>query len=228
MAGRSSANSAFPAVRGQPSGTTSMARSAGVQRLMTTEPQRAWRLVNESLETAVGEYAELGRRIRSRAALLRRPPPSMLLLWFSECELAAGCAHLHRVNIIACRFSASGLGEFLHAASRLSHVDLSGSSSVPAAELCEWMSARHETGAEQGGGRAPVKTITLLRCGNGEDAASVSRHALALPPHPDGREAPNVIGSPGDEAERETLFTLILRERHDAGDDPIMRDALHH
>ena len=98
MAGRSSANSAYPASpAGAPSGSTTMARDAGVRHLLTDSPEaarthQAWKLINESLRTALAEYSELAQRIRSRAALLRRAPPPLLLLWFSECSMSRGCA----------------------------------------------------------------------------------------------------------------------------------------
>lgn len=90
MAGRSSANSAFPAGNG-PSGSVSMARDAGIKRLQTLKDPRWPRLVNESLATALAEYADLASRIRANAQSLGRTPPPFLLLWFSSCEMARGC-----------------------------------------------------------------------------------------------------------------------------------------
>ena len=46
------------------------------------------RLVNESLATARGEYADLASKIRAHAFRLgRASAPPLLLLWFSECEM---------------------------------------------------------------------------------------------------------------------------------------------
>ena len=91
MAGRSSANSAFPAGTG-PSGSISMARDAGVKRLQEANDPRWPKLVNESLATALGEYATLASRIRKRAESLGRRPPPFLLLWFSSCQMSSGCS----------------------------------------------------------------------------------------------------------------------------------------
>lgn len=97
MAGRSSANSAFPAQAdgAASSGVVSMARDAGVKRLHDRGDPSWRRLVNESLATALGEYTALARSIRQHAASLGRAPPPLLLLWFSDCELRTGCASIH-------------------------------------------------------------------------------------------------------------------------------------
>ena len=94
MAGRSSANVDFPSQPGVPSGPISMARDAGVRRLVDAHDPRAWLLVNQSLHTALSEYVELARRIRNRAALLRRAPPALLLVWLSECPMDKGCPNV--------------------------------------------------------------------------------------------------------------------------------------
>lgn len=87
MAGRSSANSAFPL------GVKAMTRAAGVTRILANDPARGARLMNESLTTAADEYATLTSRIRTHASRLGVPPPEILLLWISECDLSEGCAH---------------------------------------------------------------------------------------------------------------------------------------
>lgn len=85
MAGRSSGNSRFP------SAVPAMVRFAQVEQLARTDPATTRQLRNESLATAAAEYAQLGARIRARAAALRRRPPALILLWSSECELSSGC-----------------------------------------------------------------------------------------------------------------------------------------
>jgi hypothetical protein len=89
MAGRSSSNSRFgPEV-------SAMARAAAMTNLSLADPPLGARLRNESLDTAAREYAELARRIRAHAAAARAPPPVLLLIWFSECELRTGCDHFN-------------------------------------------------------------------------------------------------------------------------------------
>ena len=90
MAGRSSGNSAFPAMGGA-SGTVSMARDAGVKRLLARNDPSWRQLVNESLASALGEYAALAARIRSEAGKGGRTAPPFLLLWFSACDMHRGC-----------------------------------------------------------------------------------------------------------------------------------------
>lgn len=87
MAGRSSANSAFPL------GVDAMARAAGTMRIFQSNPARGRQLMNESLTTAASEYATLAARIRGHAKRLDVTPPEILLMWFSECDLAEGCGH---------------------------------------------------------------------------------------------------------------------------------------
>lgn len=90
MAGRSSANSAFPAGRGA-SGAVSMARDAGVKRLHAANDASWSRLVNESLASALAEYSSLAASIRRKAETLGRAAPPFMLLWFSACEMSQGC-----------------------------------------------------------------------------------------------------------------------------------------
>ena len=62
MAGRSSANSAYgPEV-------AAMVRAAGVSRLHDTDPARAAQLRNESLDSALEEYARLADGVRAHAS----------------------------------------------------------------------------------------------------------------------------------------------------------------
>lgn len=70
-----------------------MNRYAGVERIRARDPQRAARLMKESLATASDEYALLASRIRNHSHRLNVPSPHLLLLWFSECDLGTGCRH---------------------------------------------------------------------------------------------------------------------------------------
>jgi hypothetical protein len=94
MAGRSSANSMFPYMEGKPSGDASMARDMGMRKLVANGDPRVPRLMNESLQTALKEYSQLANHIRHRAALDGRAPPTLLLLWLSECALSRGCTSI--------------------------------------------------------------------------------------------------------------------------------------
>lgn len=87
MAGRSSANSAFPA------GVDAMSRAAGTMKILANDRARGRQLMNESLRTAAAEYATLAARIRNHARRLDVAPPELLLMWFSDCDLGDGCAH---------------------------------------------------------------------------------------------------------------------------------------
>lgn len=96
MAGRSSANSQFPYTNdGRTAGEKSMARDAGMRRLLNQKDPRVPQLMNESLNTALSEYVTIARKIRERAQHVGREPPRLILLWLSECELeAGGCASI--------------------------------------------------------------------------------------------------------------------------------------
>ena len=76
MAGRSSANSAFPYVNdGRTSGEKSMARDAGMRHLVDSKDPCLPQLINESLATALGEYTLIATNIREHARRVGLPTP---------------------------------------------------------------------------------------------------------------------------------------------------------
>ena len=71
-------------------------------------------------------------------------------------KFATGCPHLHRLKLIASRYSNDGLGSLLRAARELVHLNLSGGT-APHAELVAWVEERR-------GGPMPVQSLELRRC----------------------------------------------------------------